>query len=69
MSDDHAAPAAPAEEVDPPDGWFIAHHRAFNSSSCYFGPFATYEDAYKWRLNHRVSGSIIPMYLTVNWNR
>lgn len=54
---------------DDADGFMIVHHRAVGPS-CYFGPFETVEEAQDFvRDNPQVSGLIIPMYLSVDWNR
>jgi hypothetical protein len=51
-----------------PDGYFIAHHRMTDCQ--YFGPFKTVDEAREWSWNHPdVHGNIIPMWLSVDWNR
>lgn len=55
-----------------PDGWMIVHHRAVGAS-CYFGPWPTHGEAMRWWRSvgeaGRVAGSLIPMWLDVDWNR
>lgn len=56
-----------------PDGYVIVHHRAAGSSTLYFGPFITQEEAFAWMDDvgdkERVNGMLIPLYLTVDWRR
>lgn len=54
------------------DGFIIIHHRASGSSSLYFGPFASVEEARAWVLENDakgVSGYIVPVYKSVDWSR
>jgi hypothetical protein len=57
--------------MDEPDGYFIIHNRM--TDTLYFGPFKTLEEAHQWHeennRTHRVQGVILPLYLTVDWNR
>lgn len=59
--------SAPFSVVEP-DGYFIAHHRM--SDTQYFGPFKTVAEANAWCSQHPdVRGIILPMWLSVDWNR
>lgn len=49
------------------DGFAVIHHRAW-SPTCYFGPFATLEEAILWVGENGV-GHIVPLYRTIDWSR
>lgn len=54
--------------VDPPDGYMVVHCRA--TDTLYFGPFKTLDAVDEWcAKNPQVLAGIVPLYLTVDWNR
>jgi hypothetical protein len=56
------------EQMPEPDGYCIIHSRM--TDACYFGPFKTWSEVKAWLNDHKdVRGIVIPLYLTVDWNR
>jgi hypothetical protein len=55
---------------DEPEAWIGVKHRAFQSSTLYFGPFSSPEELNEWAKYQGVTGlMIVPVYKTVDWSR
>ena len=56
-----------SNQIDEPDGYALRYSRA--TDVLHFGPFATWDEAVAWATEHRLACSIVPLHLTLDWNR
>jgi hypothetical protein len=61
---------AQLEEIYPePGGWMAVHYRQPMGNDCYFGPFPTKQAAMAFCAEHKLTASLTPLYLSVDWRR